>query len=226
MSHHESGHAPHPDLIRVPGTGEREVEAEAAILQLVVEGGSFFFGHEALEKARELQELVTELKGFGIDEGKISLESAESVATGGFLSRSTSARYVLKVEMTTDQLSQHFDELSRRSTLKMRMERWLFGDTRALEDELLTEAAERARDRAKRLAESLGALLGPLHRLDEDVDSSPAVMAPGGFGAGGSFRTSKMTRGGDAVELPTHHTKTLRRSVQAVFHIHSARDDS
>jgi hypothetical protein len=85
-----------PDLIHITVNNEREVEADHAYLHVTVRGSSLFTGNAALTKAREVAQLVADLKQVGIEERDIHLQSVHAETSNTGFGKSTSAVYTLR----------------------------------------------------------------------------------------------------------------------------------
>jgi len=88
----------YPDRISVEVTEELAVNPRHAVLDIVVEGESSFFGDAAFKKSKEIAKLVEELKSVEYDENNIRLESISIQTNSGKVLKSSSARFNLKLD--------------------------------------------------------------------------------------------------------------------------------
>src|SRR5690349_21531207 len=82
-------------VIAVEESVTGSVDASAAWLHVGVEGDSFFYGRAALDKARELRELIAQVKAAGLGDGDVDVQSVTMTAKSGVFSQSSRCRYQL-----------------------------------------------------------------------------------------------------------------------------------
>jgi hypothetical protein len=88
----------YPDKITVEEEVEVEIAPEHAVLEIVVEGESVFFGNEAFEQSKEISHLVSELEKIEYLKENITLQGVSIRTTTGKLLKSSSARFTLRLD--------------------------------------------------------------------------------------------------------------------------------
>jgi hypothetical protein len=73
----------YPDRITVEEHDEVVVAPLYAILEIVIEGGSYVFGNEAFKKSQELAMFITELESIDYSVENISLENISIQTSSG-----------------------------------------------------------------------------------------------------------------------------------------------
>src|SRR5688500_9261685 len=86
------------NFISVTMFATADVEADRSDLFLQVRGSSLIFGNAALSRAREVAQLVTDLKGIGVPEGDIRLLDVQAEVHKGLNSAAT---YSLRVHCSS-----------------------------------------------------------------------------------------------------------------------------
>ena len=167
------------DILLVRGTYEEEIAATYADLFVTIRGSSFVTGDAALQKAREVNQLVTDLKNLGLTDEDIQLQGVQAVVSSGMLGKSSSAVYSLKIRCAD--LAKLVDVLggvtSQKNTQLQRME-WGYDLSDEAEDRRLARAIERANVRARLIAQTLGVRLIGVQRFSEVGTSSRNPYAP------------------------------------------------
>ena len=149
-----------PDTITIETSQRARVEAERADFYVTVAGAALFSGAQALQKAREVAELVAMLKNCGVEEAQIHIESVRVETASGTFSKSSSAHYALRVENIA--LARVADAVgavaSARNASLSRIE-WRFAPEKPLRDGLREKCLDEALERARGMAAKLGVKL-------------------------------------------------------------------
>ncbi len=83
--------------IRVSSRETLEIEADRARLHIRVDGETFVYGNAALQRSREVAELVTRLKGAGLQDADITVASVQARVNQGVLTKNTRASFGLVI---------------------------------------------------------------------------------------------------------------------------------
>ena len=84
-----------PDVITVSASHKIVLPARRANLHVGVKGASYFTGNVALSKAREVGQLVADLKRIGLSDADIQLKAVFADVSSGALGKASSASYEL-----------------------------------------------------------------------------------------------------------------------------------
>ena len=158
-----------PDTINVRIEHSEEVVAIAADVYVTVKGSSFFTGEMALTKAREVSQLVTELKTMGIPDNDIHLEGVSAKVSSGVLGKSSSAQYMMRVACSDlEKLPDTLGIITAQKSTEVTDIFWKFSgdyDSDASINRNIELCVERAHVRAKVIANGLDVQLRGVHRF-------------------------------------------------------------
>ena len=170
------------DSIEMSGSYEEDQTAQGADLFVRVQGQSLVTGRAALQKAKEVAQIVEGLKAVGLLEAQIELVAVQAEVRSGLLSKSSQASYELKVRCTNlDELPTLLGVITGAKNAQLERLEWQYPQDAASEGRLLGEAAKNAQVKARAVAEALGVRLGRLvHASDR---SQPEQRHEVRFGA-------------------------------------------
>jgi len=158
-----------PDTINVRIEHSEEVVAIAADVHVTVKGSSFFTCEMALTKAREVSQIVTELKTMGIPDIDIHLEGVSAKVSSGVLGKSSSAQYMMRVTCSDlEKLPDTLGIITAQKSTEVTDIFWKFSgdyDSDASINRNIEVCVERAHVRAKVIANGLGVQLQEVHRF-------------------------------------------------------------
>ena len=151
------------DTIEMSGTYEEDQTAHAADLFVRVQGQSLVTGRAALQKAKEVAQIVDGLKAVGLPEAQIELVAVQAEVRSGLLSKSSQASYELKVRCANlDELPALLGVITGAKNAQLERLEWQYPEDAVSEGRLLAEAAKNAQIKARAVAEALGVKLGRL----------------------------------------------------------------
>jgi len=159
-----------PDVIVITAKYEEDVSAERAVLFVKVEGSSLVTGRAALKKAAEVRNLVEALERCGLSESDIGLEGVHAQVSSGFLGKSSSAVYRLRVRC--DELNALPEVLGAITSAKnSELERlvWRYPESAEQQAQWLGLAIAQAHTKARAAAAALGVRLVGVHRMTEQL---------------------------------------------------------
>jgi hypothetical protein len=160
-----------PNTIAIDIPLQREVEASRADLTVRIEGHATFSGGSALKKAREIRDLVERLAEAGVPESAVRLRSAKAQVTSGLISKSSTVKYVLRIEVPSrDLVAAALGAVTSVKNAELVSLEWQYDDLDAVHEQLLREALILARDRAAVICEALAQRTTVVHRLNENFD--------------------------------------------------------
>ena len=90
-----------PDLLHVEVEKEDEIRADRADLQVTVKGSSVFSGAEAVQKAKEVNQLVDALMPLGLGPDAVMVQGVRAEVQSGLFTKSSDAQYTLRVRVPT-----------------------------------------------------------------------------------------------------------------------------
>jgi hypothetical protein len=143
-------------LIRVQEVESEEVLAQHVDFFLTIKGASLIVGDAALNIAREVQQLITELKTLGVTDAEIKLLGVQADVSTGILGRNSSATYHLKVHCARlEALPDFLGVITSQKNVAVDYLEWNYGDLRGVQEQLLDRCIERANEKAQRIARGL-----------------------------------------------------------------------
>lgn len=219
-----------PDTITITVSEEKEIAADRADLLVTVRGSSLFTGETALSKAREVAQMVSELRELGVEDADIHLESVHADVTSGMLGKSSSATYSLKIHSERlDRLADMLGVITSQKNTKLKSIVWGYPENEE-RDDWLDACIRKANGKARRIADALGVRLTGIRRFYEGFTDqegrvfpqSPPVAAGADYDM---FHRPAMSRAAPvrvtSEELGTavSHSKTVQLSVTIDYHI-------
>jgi uncharacterized protein YggE len=174
-AHHDESQAdqspssPKYGILKVAGEAKALLAAACAYLYLRLEAEHFFFGHAALEKSRELRELVQQLLQLGIKDEEINIVDIQAKLQNGVLLRGSKVVYRLKIEVV--RLAGLGDALgavtNQRGVVLERIE-WGY-DSDEIRLQLLQQAMQQAASRAQVMVAAVGHRLAGLRACSDSA---------------------------------------------------------
>jgi uncharacterized protein YggE len=172
-----------PDTIKITASQREEIWATFADLFVTIKGSSLVSGDSALKKAKEVNQLVEELTGFGLPAEAIHLQSVHTDAASGSFLKSSSATYRLRIRCEElDQFADLLGIITNQKNATFERVEWKYPDE-AAQTAALEKALVKAGDKARNIAEKLGVKLLGVYNLTENVldyetPVSQALFAP------------------------------------------------
>ena len=209
-----------PNTIKVSEARRHEISADCADLHVAVKGTSLFTGAEALQKAREVAQLVRDLTDFGLPSGHIYLQGVHAEKYTGTLSRTSQARYSLRVHCADLQtLADLLGIITSQKNATLNFIEWGYPEEAARKEEWLQECIAQANQKAAKIASSLGVgLLGVYAFSEKYMDDQRAFSGVAEEEMAFSRRTLTMARvSGEELGLEISHTKTVHVSVEVEY---------
>lgn len=145
-----------PDTISVEASQSARVEANRADIFLSVAGASIFSGAAALQKAREVAELVAALKTVGVAETQIKIEGIRAENQSGTFSKSSTVHYSLRLEdVPLECIADTFGVITAGKNATLEHLAWKFEDEDSLRDRLRSRCLQMALERATSISQTL-----------------------------------------------------------------------
>ena len=174
-------------LFKVHVSHKTDVAADRADFRVTITGSSLVAGTQALQKAREVAQLVQALTENGVPEADIFLEDVTANIAGGTLLKSSQATYRLRVHCAKlEMLADILGILTSQKNAALQSLQWGYPDAEAAQDEGLRLCIARANKKAALIAEGLGVKLLGIRSFTERVTQprKPAARAaPAGHDA-------------------------------------------
>ena len=208
-----------PDTIKISVQERDEIYANHAELFVTVRGSSAFAGDEALKKAREVNQLLTELTRLGLSSENVHLQGIFLETGTGALFKSSSATYRLKIKCEKLELIPGLiDVISAQKEATLERISWKYPDEAARE-RMLDLAISHAKLKAEKTAASLGVkLLGVYdfieNYLDEEAPYQYLQAQPVARASGLTHTPTPPTLGMDI-----HHSKNVQVNVDIWFRV-------
>jgi uncharacterized protein YggE len=165
--------------LEVTGEHEEELNADAVDLFVAIQGSSTFTGRAALTKAKEVAALVQASAQVGIPESAIDLSSVRAEVKSGFLGKSSSALYQLRVRVEElERLPAVLGVIAAAPQCTLERLLWRYPSDEATEARLLQAATRRAHEKARAIASALSVELASVLEAQELMQHDPReVMA-------------------------------------------------
>jgi len=165
-----------PDTIKISATHREEILATYADLLVTVRGSSVVSGDQAMEKAKEVSQLVDELILFGLKAEDIHLQGVHVENSSGGLLKSSSAAYRLRVRCEKlDQIADLLDIVSGQKNATLERIDWKYPEEEARARGLEAVIAK-AKVKAEQVSAALGVkLLGVYDFIENNYDEEAPV---------------------------------------------------
>lgn len=176
------------DTITINASHEATLAADRADIIVTIKGSSLFTGRAALQKAAEIRELSEDLQQWGIQDDDIGLEGVWAHVSSGFLSKSSSATYRLRIRCNDlDQLPDVLGAVTSTKNATLDEVIWKYPNAATLEAQWLEACIERASVKAQAAARALRVDLVGIRRLTEtaviEADDRPLAQPFHGYPA-------------------------------------------
>jgi uncharacterized protein YggE len=208
-----------PDLIYVTVSNEREVEADHAFLNVTVRGSSLFTGNAALTKAREVAQMVTELKAIGIEESDIHLQSVHAETTSVGFGKSSTAFYSLRFlcpRLTL--LGDVIGVIAGQKHATLASIDWGYSDKEA-HDTWMEMLLKTANARAKRIAAALNVPLLGVHSCRDSLHDPERYPQAAPRLAAQALAPNRARLTDEDFGMELSHSKTVTLTVEVAYRI-------
>lgn len=206
------------DVLSVVVSHTEDIAADRVDLFVTVRGLSVVTGGAALTKAREVAQLVSELKAVGVAESDIHLQGVSAETTTGTLLKSSTASYRLKIRCADlEKLADILGVVTSQKNAALSSLGWLYPDDDARRAVWLDDCLRRANARAARIAAGLGVQIVGVHRFSEsyhDEEDGSVLTLGADFG---SRRSVAMTS--EDLGLEVSHVKRVQLYVSVDFRV-------
>jgi len=156
------------DRIVVTAKHEEDVSADGVEVLVTVQGSALVTGRAALTKAKEVSRLVEELAKCGLAPADITLMGVHAEVTSGFLGRSSSATYRLRVRCSNlEHLPDVLGAVTSAKNAQLEGLAWQYPDSPEQQAQWLRICVQQTNLKAQAVAEALGARLVGIHSLSE-----------------------------------------------------------
>lgn len=209
-----------PDTIKVSAFHKEEIFASHANLYVTVKGSSIVSGNEAMKKAKEVNQLVEALTGFGLSPEAVQLQGVRLSTAGGVLLKSSSAMYSLKIKAEKlDRLADIMDIITEQHNATLERIEWRYPEETARESGL-ESAVEKGKAKAEKVAASLGVkLLGVYDFIENAYDEERPPMPYQAMEMGMAARAKGAAE--PSLNMDIHHSKTIHVSVEIWYRVSS-----
>lgn len=203
-----------PDTIKISASHKEEISSTHADLHVTVRGASIMGSDQAMQKAKEVSQLVNDLKAAGFPEEKVFLQGTYFETASRTLLKSSNAVYRLRLRC--DDLGQVpvlLEVIASRKNAVLESLDWLYPEEEAYE-KALDAALAKAQARAQKIAAALGVkLLGVYDLMENSFDEEPpryrAVM----------MMKSEAAPEERSLDLDVQHTKTINVNVEIWYRV-------
>jgi uncharacterized protein YggE len=142
-------------ILRVTARESTQVPASSAKLHLRIEGETFVMGNAVIQRSREVRELVTALKSFGITDEDVSVEGVQAKLNQGLLAKGTKVSFKLIVQARDlNVIGDLLGAVANARHAELERIEWVFDD-----EEKGIEVSSRAMGKAHRKANAMAAAI-------------------------------------------------------------------
>jgi uncharacterized protein YggE len=142
-------------ILRVTARESTQVPAISAKLHLRIEGETFVMGNAVTQRSREVRELVTALKTFGITDEDVSVEGVQAKLNQGLLAKGTKVTFSLIVQARDiSVIGDLLGAVANARHAELERIEWVFDD-----EEIALELSSKAMAKAHRKARTMAAAI-------------------------------------------------------------------
>jgi uncharacterized protein YggE len=206
-----------PDTIRVSALKREEISATHADLHVTVRGSSVFSGNEAMKKAREVSELVEDLKKAGIDADSIHLQGVHVETSSSTLHKSSSAIYRLRIRCwKLEQVPALIDIIAARKNAVLDQLVWRYPEEEA-RARLLESAIAAAKSKAAGIAAALGVKLLGVYAFNENNqdEETPFPRYPQAM----MMKAARAAEPEPSLDMEIQHSKFVQVNVDIEYRV-------
>jgi uncharacterized protein YggE len=209
-----------PDTIKISASHREEVFASHANLYVTVKGSSLVSGNAALQKAKEVSQLVEALTRFGLGPEAVQLLGVRLETASGVLLKSSSATYSLRIRLEKlDQLAEVLDLLASQKNATLERIEWKYPEEAARERGL-EAAIARGKAKAEKVATALGVkLLGVYDFMENTFDEERPPMPFQAMAMRAKSRAEMTDE--PSLDMDIQHSKTIQVQVEIWYRISS-----
>jgi uncharacterized protein YggE len=209
-----------PDTITVRTSRRSTIDANSADLYVTVQGASFVLGRAVLDQSRQVRELVEALADMNIPASDVYVEGARADVKSGFISKSTTASYKLRVHCAElDALPAVMDIITDRKEAELTQIEWRYPDSDEVHDFLLRDALPHAKRRAEIVAEELDLELISVHDLQEELLDPENEKYQLNQVAQSDLFARKRSAGGGAGGIEVEHRKEVTLNLEVQYRV-------
>jgi uncharacterized protein YggE len=209
-----------PDTITVVVSHREEIRADKADIYLTAKAASLVTGDAALKKAKEVAQVVTQLTAAGVDRDHIALRGVQGDRNTPIIGPFNPANYLIRVHCPElERLPDLLAIITAQRNVILDQLIWRFPDDEAVQARWLEACLASAREKAGRIAASLGVKLLGVHSLRETWtdpgDDQKRVLF-------NSTRAALAKAGGERgteISFPLVTTKQIEVQVEVVFRV-------
>lgn len=202
-------------LLRVTVDDKSDITAISAKLHLQLEGETFVMGNAALEKAREVRELVAALQRAAVKPTDIHVQGVKIASSTGLLIKNQKVQFNLLLATSPNQLPDVLGIISAQKNLKLQRLEWVFDEFEA-SIPLAARAMQKARRKADAIAVAAGHSITGVHNASDSWDMPVAHLNL--LGAGGADFAMARARVDSTIDTGVEYSATQ------TLHIHMTVD--
>ena len=209
------------DTLTIQASAHEDVQADKVDLLVTIRGASLVTGSAALQKAREVRQLVDELSRVGVPERAIRLLSVTAETSTSVIGKSSSASYELCVRCDKlDSLADVLGVVTGQKNTQLKSMAWDYPDLGPIHDALLRRCLARASAKAELMADALNSRIDRVHSAQEvptHAPDSPYARTPVPMASAMDVSRARMSS--DDLGLAVTHTKRISAQVEVVYRI-------
>lgn len=209
-----------PDTITVRTSRRSTIDANSADLYVTVQGSSFVLGRAVLDQSRQVGELVEALADMNVPASDIFVEGVRADVKSGFISKSTTASYKLRVQCSElEALPAVMDIITDRKEAELTHVEWRYPDADEVHDFLLRDALPHAKRRAEIVAEELDLELLSVHDLQEELIDPENEKNQLNQVAQSDLFARKRASGGGGAGIEVEHRKEVTLDLEVQYRV-------
>lgn len=208
------------DTLTVRTSAEEEVLADKADLMVTIRGASLVTGNAALNKAREVRQLVEELARVGVTEAEIRLLSVTAETSTSVIGKSSAASYKLRVRCTKlDDLAEVLGVITSQKNTQLASMEWGYPELDPIRDRLLQASLARALAKAQLMAAALSSRIDRVHAVTDSPFDAEEAASPRMYRAAAMPEAPRSRMTSEDLGLTVTHSKRIGVQVEVVFRI-------
>ncbi len=137
-------------ILRVTSTASEELHPIAVKLYLKIEGETFAIGNAALQKAKEIRELIAQLGAQSVPSNLLTVHNVRVSSQQGLLLKNQRAEFLLRLELQPEYLAVALGVIAHQKQTELQQLEWVYDV-----DEASLRLSAQAMQKAKRKAQAI-----------------------------------------------------------------------
>ncbi|MBX3729684.1 MAG: hypothetical protein KF858_10910 [Candidatus Sumerlaeia bacterium] len=172
-----SNSSPDHGILILEAIHQEEVEADLLVVHLELKGSTLVQGNAALKEVKELADLVKRAAYVGIKPDSFVVHNIQADTSTGLVGKTTVVTYTLRLLLDNVGLvPAAMRAISETKNAGITLTRWEYTQIEQVRNKFICVCLATIMERARLIAESVGARLGGIHRLTENFEAGDDEM--------------------------------------------------